>query len=75
MRLVFCFSISSQVSVLKTMSNISLQELKMYNPQYLERPYVVVLNKIDLPKVFFSYLSLSQAIVFLYVGCYFCLIF
>jgi hypothetical protein len=23
----------------------------MYNPQYLERPYVVVLNKIDLPKV------------------------
>ncbi|BAF13493.1 probable GTP-binding protein OBGC2 [Oryza sativa Japonica Group] len=26
------------------------EELRMYNPQYLERPYVVVLNKIDLPK-------------------------
>ncbi|XP_025795018.1 probable GTP-binding protein OBGC2 isoform X2 [Panicum hallii] len=26
------------------------KELRMYNPQYLERPYVVVLNKIDLPK-------------------------
>ncbi|VAI38230.1 unnamed protein product [Triticum turgidum subsp. durum] len=25
-------------------------ELRMYNPKYLERPYVVVLNKIDLPK-------------------------
>ncbi len=25
----------------------------MYNPQYLERPYVVVLNKIDLPKVLY----------------------
>jgi len=23
----------------------------MYNPAYLERPYVVVLNKIDLPEV------------------------
>lgn len=23
----------------------------MYNPEYLERPYVVVLNKIDLPEV------------------------
>lgn len=29
-----------------------LQELRMYNPNYLGRPYVVVLNKIDLPKVF-----------------------
>lgn len=28
-----------------------LQELRMYNPAYLERPYVVVLNKIDLPEV------------------------
>ena len=27
------------------------QELRMYNPAYLERPYVVVLNKIDLPEV------------------------
>lgn len=23
----------------------------MYNPEYLERPYIVVLNKIDLPQV------------------------
>lgn len=23
----------------------------MYNPEYLERPYIVVLNKIDLPEV------------------------
>jgi hypothetical protein len=23
----------------------------MYNPNYLERPYIVVLNKIDLPEV------------------------
>ena len=28
-----------------------LQELRMYNPNYLERPYIVVLNKIDLPAV------------------------
>ncbi|GJM96936.1 hypothetical protein PR202_ga13816 [Eleusine coracana subsp. coracana] len=28
-----------------------LVELRMYNPQYLERPYVVVLDKIDLPKL------------------------
>ncbi|CAA6662755.1 unnamed protein product [Spirodela intermedia] len=27
------------------------EELRMYNPSYLERPYIVVLNKIDLPKV------------------------
>ncbi|PPD88867.1 hypothetical protein GOBAR_DD14188 [Gossypium barbadense] len=27
------------------------EELRMYNPNYLERPYVVVLNKIDLPKI------------------------
>ncbi|XP_015884910.3 probable GTP-binding protein OBGC2 isoform X2 [Ziziphus jujuba] len=26
------------------------EELRMYNPDYLKRPYVVVLNKIDLPK-------------------------
>ncbi|XP_038983268.1 probable GTP-binding protein OBGC2 [Phoenix dactylifera] len=28
-----------------------LQELRMYNPDYLQRPYMVVLNKIDLPEV------------------------
>ncbi|PKA65543.1 Developmentally regulated G-protein 1 [Apostasia shenzhenica] len=26
------------------------EELRMYNPEYLERPYIVVLNKIDIPK-------------------------
>ncbi|CAH9141657.1 unnamed protein product [Cuscuta epithymum] len=26
------------------------EELRMYNPDYLERPYVVVLNKIDIPE-------------------------
>ncbi|XP_057518031.1 probable GTP-binding protein OBGC2 [Amaranthus tricolor] len=26
------------------------EELRMYNPDYLERPYIVVLNKIDLPQ-------------------------
>ncbi|XP_068648192.1 probable GTP-binding protein OBGC2 [Aristolochia californica] len=26
------------------------EELRMYNPGYLERPYIVVLNKIDLPE-------------------------
>nr|KAJ0207082.1 hypothetical protein LSAT_V11C500238370 [Lactuca sativa] len=25
-------------------------ELRMYNPEYLERPYIVVLNKIDIPE-------------------------
>lgn len=30
-----------------------LQELRMYNPEYLERPYIVVLNKIDIPEVRF----------------------
>ena len=47
--------ISSQGEVLNSdLACISLQELRMYNPQYLERPYVVVLNKIDLPKVHFN---------------------
>ncbi|KAF8410534.1 hypothetical protein HHK36_003065 [Tetracentron sinense] len=27
------------------------EELRMYNPDYLERPYIVVLNKIDLPEI------------------------
>lgn len=26
------------------------EELRMYNPEYLERPYIVVLNKIDIPE-------------------------
>ena len=49
---MFCFS--SKVAVLNDLLiSICLQELRMYNPKYLERPYVVVLNKIDLPKVQF----------------------
>ena len=37
--------------VIKLIQPVVLQELRMYNPEYLERPYVVVLNKIDLPEV------------------------
>lgn len=33
------------------LSTMILQELRMYNPNYLERPYIVVLNKVDIPKV------------------------
>lgn len=29
-----------------------VQELRMYNPNYLQRPYIVVLNKIDVPEVY-----------------------
>ncbi|KAJ6736325.1 DEVELOPMENTALLY REGULATED GTP-BINDING PROTEIN-RELATED [Salix viminalis] len=44
-----------------------LQELRMYNPEYLERPYVVVLNKIDLPEARNRLLSLTEKI--LRIGC------
>jgi GTPase involved in cell partitioning and DNA repair len=48
------FYFSSKGAVLNDLLiSIYLQELRMYNPKYLERPYVVVLNKIDLPKVQF----------------------
>ncbi|KAJ6681112.1 GTP-BINDING PROTEIN OBGC2-RELATED [Salix koriyanagi] len=43
------------------------EELKMYNPEYLERPYVVVLNKIDLPEARSRLLSLTEKI--LRIGC------
>ncbi|KAG6785728.1 hypothetical protein POTOM_007309 [Populus tomentosa] len=43
------------------------EELRMYNPEYLERPYVVVLNKIDLPKGRDRLLSLTEEI--LRIGC------
>ena len=33
------------------MVTVMLQELLMYNPNSLEQPYVVLLNKIDLPEV------------------------
>ncbi|KAK7382988.1 hypothetical protein VNO78_28653 [Psophocarpus tetragonolobus] len=39
------------------------EELRMYNPEYLERPYVVVLNKIDLPEAKDRLQSLSQEIM------------
>ncbi|CAK7346298.1 unnamed protein product [Dovyalis caffra] len=38
------------------------EELRMYNPEYLERPYVVVLNKIDLPEARDRLPSLTEEI-------------
>ncbi|PNX71769.1 GTPase OBG, partial [Trifolium pratense] len=38
------------------------EELRMYNPEYLERPYIVVLNKIDLPEVIDRLPTLTQEI-------------
>lgn len=38
------------------------EELRMYNPSYLERPYIVVLNKIDLPEARDRLPSLMQEI-------------
>ncbi|KAK2398212.1 hypothetical protein P8452_05832 [Trifolium repens] len=38
------------------------EELRMYNPEYLERPYIVVLNKIDLPEVIDRLPLLTQEI-------------
>ncbi|XP_027330829.1 probable GTP-binding protein OBGC2 isoform X2 [Abrus precatorius] len=39
------------------------EELRMYNPEYLERPYIVVLNKIDLPEAKDRLSSLTQEIM------------
>lgn len=39
------------------------EELRMYNPEYLERPYIVVLNKIDLPQASDRLPSLTQEIL------------
>ncbi|KAG5542388.1 hypothetical protein RHGRI_022055 [Rhododendron griersonianum] len=38
------------------------EELRMYNPEYLERPYIVVLNKIDIPEATDRLPSLIQEI-------------
>ncbi|KAI4388461.1 hypothetical protein MLD38_000783 [Melastoma candidum] len=38
------------------------EELRMYNPDYLDRPYIVVLNKIDLPKAMERITYLTQKI-------------
>ncbi|XP_038900001.1 probable GTP-binding protein OBGC2 [Benincasa hispida] len=43
------------------------EELRMYNPNYLERPYVVVLNKIDLPEAKDRLPSITEEI--LRIGC------
>ncbi|XP_024168315.1 probable GTP-binding protein OBGC2 isoform X2 [Rosa chinensis] len=39
------------------------KELRMYNPDYLDRPYIVVLNKIDIPKVSERLPSLTEEIM------------
>ncbi|KAK9269845.1 hypothetical protein L1049_025418 [Liquidambar formosana] len=39
------------------------EELRMYNPDYLDRPYVVVLNKIDLPEARDRLPSLTEEIL------------
>ncbi|KAG4962335.1 hypothetical protein GLYMA_14G070100v4 [Glycine max] len=39
------------------------EELRMYNPEYLERPYVIILNKIDLPEAKDKLQSLTQEIM------------
>ncbi|XP_074273360.1 putative GTP-binding protein OBGC2 [Silene latifolia] len=38
------------------------EELRMYNPDYLERPYIVALNKIDLPQARDRLQYLTEAI-------------
>ncbi|XP_027147955.1 probable GTP-binding protein OBGC2 isoform X1 [Coffea eugenioides] len=38
------------------------EELRMYNPEYLERPYIVVLNKIDIPEAMERLPSLAEEI-------------
>ncbi|KAL2249777.1 probable GTP-binding protein OBGC2 [Sesamum indicum] len=38
------------------------EELRMYNPDYLERPYIVVLNKIDIPEAMERLPILTEAI-------------
>ncbi|XP_051139933.1 probable GTP-binding protein OBGC2 [Andrographis paniculata] len=38
------------------------EELRMYNPDYLERPYIVVLNKIDIPQAMERLASLTADI-------------
>ncbi|KAG6435372.1 hypothetical protein SASPL_100244 [Salvia splendens] len=38
------------------------EELRMYNPEYLERPYIVVLNKIDIPEAMERLPNLTEEI-------------
>ncbi|PHT35713.1 GTPase Obg [Capsicum baccatum] len=39
-----------------------MQELRMYNPEYLDRPYLVVLNKIDKPEAIYRLPTLTEEI-------------
>ncbi|KAK4276542.1 hypothetical protein QN277_014679 [Acacia crassicarpa] len=39
------------------------EELRMYNPEYLDRPYIVILNKIDLPEAKDRLPSLTEEIL------------
>lgn len=52
---VWLILVSSFFAVLLRAMTIYMQELRMYNPEYLVRPYLVVLNKIDKPEVSGSY--------------------
>ncbi|VFR03617.1 unnamed protein product [Cuscuta campestris] len=38
------------------------EELRMYNPDYLERPYIVVLNKIDIPEAMQNLAHITEEI-------------
>ncbi|PHT51221.1 putative GTP-binding protein OBGC2 [Capsicum baccatum] len=38
------------------------EELRMYNPEYLDRPYLVVLNKIDKPEAIYRLPTLTEEI-------------
>ncbi|KAL9395022.1 hypothetical protein Peur_014307 [Populus x canadensis] len=54
--------ISAQFEVIKRIQPVVLQELRMYNFEYLERPDVVVLSKIDLPEARNRFPSLTEEI-------------
>ncbi|KAI5062245.1 hypothetical protein GOP47_0022784 [Adiantum capillus-veneris] len=41
------------------------EELQMYNPDYLERPHIVVLNKLDIPEAEARFESLKEQILML----------
>ncbi|KAI5081640.1 hypothetical protein GOP47_0001383 [Adiantum capillus-veneris] len=44
---------------------ILCEELQMYNPDYLERPHIVVLNKLDIPEAAARFESLKEQILML----------
>ncbi|KAF7829622.1 putative GTP-binding protein OBGC2 [Senna tora] len=61
-QLFLSFSWSYLAHAMVSMGILFLQELRMYNPEYLERPYIVVLNKIDLPEAKARLPSLTEEI-------------